>query len=379
MAEKSVGIYLHIPFCLSKCHYCDFCSVSRAEAEKIEAYTLRLCREIADFQRFCSQRLPVADTVYFGGGTPTLLSADQFDRILRSVNETFGIAKNAEITAECNPKTADLPKLSAMRGLGINRLSIGMQSTHDNELRALGRIHSFEAFKKTFFEAREAGFDNISADLMYGIPEQTMESFVQSMYRLSELAPEHISSYCLTIEEGTNFARRRDRLALPDEDTVGDMYEKMSVLLPSLGYNKYEISNFAKPGCESRHNLKYWRLRDYIGFGVAAHSCFENTRWGHSRDIDGYLDGQDLYEEVEKQSKKARMNEYVMLGLRLAAGISASDFKDRFGRELYERFPALKEQSPEFMEIKETGCRFTDEGMLVSNYILSEILSFEEL
>ncbi len=379
MAEKSVGIYLHIPFCLSKCHYCDFCSVSRAEAERIEAYTLQLCKEIKDFQGLCGKKLPIADTVYFGGGTPTLLSADQFDRILQTVDETFGFESGAEITAECNPKTADLQKLSAMRGLGINRLSIGMQSTHDNELRALGRIHSFEAFKKTYFEAREAGFDNVSADLMYGIPEQTMESFVKSMETLASLSPEHISSYCLTIEEGTNFARRRDSLALPDEDTVGDMYEEMSILLPSFGYKKYEISNFAKPGCESRHNLKYWQLQDYIGFGPAAHSCFENTRWGHSRNIDGYLAGKDIYDEVEQQSQRAKMNEYVMLGLRLADGISVSAFRERFGSGLYEVFPALKKQPVGLLVAGEDACRFTDEGMLVSNYLLSEILDFSRL
>ena len=291
--RENVGIYIHVPFCLSKCHYCDFCSMSRADEDIKQRYVDALCREIKESAERVSGKLE-ADTVYFGGGTPSLLSAGQFEQILSEIDHSFIIADDAEITAEVNPKTADVEKLSTMRALGINRVSIGMQSADDKELRALGRIHSFEDFKRCFDDARAAGFDNISADLMYGIPEQTMESFRHSIEVLCHLSPEHISSYCLTVEEGTNFHRRRDKLDFPDEDSVSDMYEEMSRLLAEHGYEKYEISNFSKKGRESRHNLKYWHCEDYLGFGPAAHSYFGGARFAHSRDIDAYLRGESI-------------------------------------------------------------------------------------
>ena len=262
--KRNVGIYIHVPFCLSKCHYCDFCSAQRVDDEKKENYVARACEEIEIRAEKigASGDVPIADTVYFGGGTPTLLTGEQLERLSWAVKRNFGIAEGAEITAEANPKTADREKLLGMRRAGINRLSIGMQSTHDGELRALGRIHNFADFERIFNDAREVGFDNISADLMYGIPEQTRESFSESVRRLAALSPEHISSYCLTVEEGTNFHRRRDKLNLPDEDRVAEMYAEMSNILAESGYNKYEISNFARDGRESRHNLKYWEYED---------------------------------------------------------------------------------------------------------------------
>ncbi len=377
MARDTVGIYLHIPFCLSKCYYCDFCSVSHGASEQIEAYTKRLCCEITDFSGHLQKPMPIADTVYFGGGTPTLLSTDQFNRILQAVEDVFGIDKDAEITAECNPKTVELQKLCQLRTLGINRLSLGMQSVHDDELRALGRIHSFADFQKTFFEAREAGFDNLSADLMYGIPLQTAERFRKTMETLVALAPEHISSYCLTVEEGTNFGRRGDSLVLPDEDAVSGMYADMSAYLPAVGYGKYEISNFAKAGRESRHNLKYWKCEDYLGFGAAAYGCFKGVRYGHSRDITAYLAGKEIYEGVEHLTLKDRMNEYVMLGMRLASGASATDFRARFGCEFAAAFGRFAKYAPRFLTVDEDGCRFTDQGMFVSNYILSDVMDFD--
>jgi oxygen-independent coproporphyrinogen-3 oxidase len=231
--------------------------VQRADESKKEQYVKRLCEEIELFAEKIGEvgEIPVADTVYFGGGTPTLLSAKQFGRILDTVNAKFGIEEDVEITAETNPKSADGEKLAEIRKTGINRLSIGMQSVHDCELKALGRIHNFEDFKTTFADARDAGFDNISVDLMYGIPQQTRESFAESVETLASFAPEHISSYCLTVEEGTNFGRRRESLILPDEDAVSDMYSDMTEILSKFGYSKYEISNFAKVGRASRHNL----------------------------------------------------------------------------------------------------------------------------
>lgn len=378
--RKNVGIYIHVPFCLSKCHYCDFCSEQRVDEEKKEQYVKRLCEEIELFFDKIGKRgeIPVADTVYLGGGTPTLLSAEQFEKILSVVEAKFGICKDAEITAETNPKSADGKKLADIRKTGVNRLSIGMQSVHNGELRALGRIHSFEDFKVTFSEARDAGFKNISVDLMYGIPLQTMDSFKESIKTLAEFEPEHISSYSLTVEEGTNFYRRRDSLILPDEDTVGEMYELMGELLEGSGYHKYEISNFSRLGCESRHNLKYWHCDDYLGFGPAAHSCFAGKRFAHSRGVDAYIRGESIIIDIEELSENQRMNEFAMLGMRLSEGIDLDRFMMRFGIDFFEKFPSFKKYAPDFVEYDGKTCRFTDKGMLVSNYILSDALDFFE-
>ena len=378
--KRNVGIYIHVPFCLSKCHYCDFCSVQRADEDKKERYTARLCKEIATFAAKIreSGEVPVADTVYFGGGTPTLLSPEQIRRILDAVKMNFGIAEGGEITIETNPRSADGEKLRKIRESGVNRLSIGMQSVHDGELKALGRIHNFGDFKATFAEAREAGFDNISVDLMYGIPMQSKESFCRSVETLAKMCPEHISSYCLTVEDGTNFGRRRDSLVLPDEDTVADMYAEMGRVLQGNGYHKYEISNFAKEGRESRHNLKYWHCDNYLGFGVAAHSYFGGKRFAHSRDIDAYIGGESIIIDVEDISQSEAENEYVMLGMRLAEGVCLADFKAKFGRELTEEFPTFKKYAPEFVKIDGEHCMFTEKGMMVSNFILSDALDFGE-
>jgi len=377
--KRRVGIYIHVPFCRSKCYYCDFCSKTRVTDEQTEEYVAALCREI----EFLSQKIgdsgqiPVADTVYFGGGTPTLLSVGGFESILSKVADTFGISDGAEITAETNPKTADYEKLCNIRALGVNRLSIGMQSANDAELCALGRIHTFADFCTTYNDARRAGFDNISADLMYGIPNQTQESFAASVRTLADMSPEHISSYCLTVEDGTPFAKRRDELCLPDEDAIADMYAFMSEALAKYGYEKYEISNFAYKGRESKHNIKYWRLEDYIGFGPAAHSCFGGVRYAHSREIESYIDGQSIFCDVQSIDLHEQMNEYVMLGMRLSDGVNIADFEKRFGKGFEQTFgQQFRKYAPIYVSIDEKTCRFTDKGMFVSNYVLSDVLNF---
>jgi oxygen-independent coproporphyrinogen-3 oxidase len=260
-----------------------------------------------------------------------------------------------------------------MRSLGINRLSIGMQSVHNNELRALGRIHNHADFLASYTDARRAGFDNISADLMYGIPEQTMQSFEESVKELVSIAPEHISSYCLTVEDGTNFGRRRDSLILPDEDTVSDMYRAMTELLYVGGYEKYEISNFAHNGRASRHNLKYWKRENYLGFGPAAHSLYDGVRFANSRDVEGYLKGDDIREYSERIVADEAMDEYVMLGMRLREGIDIEEFGRLFSVDFMERYGnAFRRFAPEYITIDDKRCAFTDKGMFVSNYILSE-------
>ena len=377
MKDKTLGIYLHIPFCIRKCNYCDFCSFPDADGRLIEDYADELVRRIEDFSAKHGKRH--ADTVYFGGGTPTLMPARLFEKIISALNRGFDISSDAEITVECNPASIDKNGLAALRSLGINRLSIGLQSTNDTELKTLGRLHSFEDFRRTFCDAREVGFDNISVDLMHSIPKQTKESFRQSLSDLIVLSPEHISVYGLKIEEGTAFFYERESLDLPDEDTDAELYTLCCDFLSSNGYSRYEISNFARTGKESRHNLKYWMLDDYIGFGVAAHSCFEGERFGNSRDINAFLAGEDISSQKQKISDEERLSEYVMLRLRLAKGIDKREFLTAAGREFKELYPQVDTYIRRgFMTEDEFRIAFTTKGFLVSNTILSEMLTFED-
>lgn len=374
---KKIGIYIHVPFCKSKCLYCDFCSFPQISRDKIDLYAERLVNDILSFKAPDGVKYFPADTIYFGGGTPTVLDPCHFEKILLAIKKRFGISDDAEITTECNPKTADYEKLLALRGLGINRLSIGVQSSDKDELKDLGRIHSFEDCKNTVNEARRAGFENISLDLMYGIPNQTRESFNRSLLDVMSLNPNHISSYALKIEEGTPFYRLKDTLILPCEDEVCLMYEDMCNSLSENGYNKYEISNFSKSGYESRHNLKYWTYEDYIGFGVSAHSFVGGERIENSRDFDCYINGTNIEISREKISFDEQKNEYVMLAMRLSGGVDICDFNKRFGLDFYSEFGAgFEEFAPEFVEMSDTYCRFTEKGFFVSNYILSEVLNF---
>ena len=372
--ERKLGVYIHIPFCLRKCYYCDFCSFPDTDGERMRRYAAELCRRIENSRELRGREI---DTLYFGGGTPTLLPIELFSQIFCSVRRTAVLLENAEITAECNPATADLEYLRALRHMGVNRLSIGLQSVHDNELEALGRVHSFEDFKSTYRQAREAGFENISADLMYGIPEQTQESFEESLRALAALSPEHISAYGLKVERGTAFYEMGERLTLPDEDTECQMYLSMCSILSELGYEKYEISNFSKLGYESRHNLKYWQGEEYLGFGPAAHSYFEGERFGNSRDMSGFLSGENIECERTALDGRDKLNEYIMLSMRLSRGISLDEFATLTGRGFYETFGFARELVEQgYLTEKEGRVAFSDKGALVSNAILSDMLDF---
>lgn len=374
--KKSLGIYVHVPFCLKKCFYCDFCSFPSRTDQRMREYTDELCRRIRAFADQANGYR--VDTLYFGGGTPTLLPLDCFAQLLGCIRSEYDVTDDCEITCECNPATADFAKLSGLKRLGINRLSIGLQSVHDGELSRLGRAHDFSDFQRTFSDARRAGFDNISVDLMYGIPDQTKESFAYSLQTLAKIAPEHISAYGLKIEEGTVFYASADTLALPDEDTEYEMYRMLGEQLAQYGYQKYEISNFSKAGKESKHNLRYWLGEDYVGFGVAAHSCFGGVRWGNSRDLSAFLRGEEIVEERMVLTEQDRFNEYVMLRLRLRQGLDCDDFYRRFGRTPYQAFPQLPTliQNGLLMEFR-GHIFFTDQGFFVSNAILSDLLCFE--
>ncbi len=372
-----LGIYIHIPLCIKKCSYCDFCSYTDLNNDMFDAYTYELCRRIKNFASGQHSKRCV-ETVYFGGGTPTLLPIRCFEKIMGTVYECFNIVPDAEITVECNPASISFEGLSGLKALGINRLSIGMQSANDNELRALGRVHTFKDLCDIYADSRRAGFHNISLDLMYGIPEQTPDSFENTLNEVCRLSPEHISAYGLKIEDGTLFSKTRDSLILPDEDEEYHMYSRCVEILEHNGYGRYEISNFSRPDRESRHNLRYWTLKDYIGFGVAAHSCVEGERFGNSRNIKAFIEGKDITEERYAISEEERRREYVMLGLRLERGIALKEYRQRWGSDFKSDFPDTDRFIVGgFFKEKNGSVAFTTKGFFVSNSILSQMLDFE--
>ncbi len=370
--KKSLGIYVHVPFCLKKCLYCDFCSL-RADDGLKRRYTEELCRRAEAYSPMCKDY--TVDTVYFGGGTPTLLPIDLFRTVIDTLFSGFDVSENAEMTAECNPATADYSYLCELRKMGINRLSIGLQSIHENELKLLGRAHGYNDFLKVYSDARRAGFDNISVDLMYGIPEQSVESFRVSLAELTRLRPEHISAYGLKIEEATPFYKIRDKLVLPDEDEELEMYLSLSEMLERSGYGKYEISNFSLKGRESKHNLRYWRGEEYLGIGVAAHSCFQGVRSGNSRDIDAFIRGEDITEECYALGERDKINELVMLSLRLSDGLPLDKYKAVTGESILDRYPNIGRYIDYgYMKLEGECLSFTDRGFFVSNSILAELI-----
>lgn len=375
-APRNLGLYIHIPFCRTKCLYCDFCSFVSRDEQQREAYVGALLREIEargtkDYS---------VDTVYFGGGTPSLLSAEQIGRILGEIKESFNVSPDAEITLECNPMTvSDGDKyFKELRALGVNRLSLGVQSAIDGELKLIGRRHSFEEAKATFLAARGAGFENISVDLMLGIPSQTFDSLRASANQVIKLAAEHISIYSLQLEEGTPLYRMRERYSLADDDTAADMYELVVKMMKDAGYRHYEISNFARGGRESKHNSKYWRLDEYLGLGLAAHSDFGGKRLENTRDMERYLGGEWLQTE-SYISNSEREFEFLMLGLRTADGISKSEFLARFGVDFDEKYGKRVEKFKKMGYFCEKGdaLALTERGFEVSNAILTEILDFD--
>lgn len=367
----TLGLYLHIPFCRSKCLYCDFCSFPHPTAEKMAAYAARLCEDLIARAAVC--RNYTVDTVYFGGGTPTCLPPETLCGILDTVRAYYSLSPDAEMTTECNPGTVTPDGLRVLRRGGFNRLSLGLQSAQPEELRALGRLHDFAMFADVFRAARAAGFANISADVMFGIPHQTAASFADTLEQLCALQPDHVSAYALTVEDGTPFGRRgAAALKLPDEDAVREMYLTMVAFLREHGLLQYEISNFARAGYESRHNLKYWTMREYLGFGPAAYSDFGGVRFGNSRDLDGYLAGRDITAERERPTPLTRESERVMLGMRLCRGMDAAALGGR-------RCAMLEQNIPAGLVEREVGrYRLTPEGMLVSNAILSPMVDFSE-
>ena len=379
--KKPLGLYIHIPFCRSKCEYCDFCSFVPNNKAVVEHYTDALLLQMEDWREKCKPY--EIDSVYIGGGTPTYLDLPHLQRIIEGVYRNFKVKKNAEFSIEANPATVELEDLRRLRRMGVNRLSIGMQSAVPGELKALGRTHTVAESEQAFNDARRAGFDNISIDLMYGIPEQNVDSFMQSLSFVASRAPEHISLYALKIEDGTPFARRRETLALPGEVAEYDMYMRAVDYLDARGYKRYEISNFSVPGYESKHNLKYWHCDEYLGLGASAHSYFGRERFSSTRVVRDYIDGLEIIgsdiniiASRDKIRSRESMDEYVMLGMRLEEGICVRDFDARFGVSFKEKYGVLLDEyiKDGFVTFDGERYRFTSNGMFVSNYILSSVL-----
>lgn len=413
-----VSLYLHLPFCVRKCRYCDFLS-GPYDAAVRRRYLRALETEIQlSAETFSNERLS-ADTVFLGGGTPSLLDANELAHLMAVLSESFRILPGAEITMECNPGTVDREKLLAFREAGINRLSIGVQSFRDEELKLLGRIHTAEEARQCVLDARWAGFDNISLDLISALPGQNIGQWMESLREAAALAPEHISAYSLILEDGTPLkeAALEGKLPrLPDEDEDRKMYHETGSFLAEHGYHRYEISNYAKKGFESRHNSGYWTGHPYLGFGIGAASFYAGCRWSHTRSMTSYLqalesagssagaltksDGESLssaekatghrcqeyaevlesiYEEKEILSERDRMAEFMFLGLRRMQGVSEAEFLRCFGRTMEEVYgPVLKRYQELHMLQREGGRIFlTERGIDVSNAVMADFLPDE--
>ena len=380
-----LSLYIHIPFCKKKCLYCDFLSAPACARER-EDYVKALLREISAMAGRCEEYRVIS--VFFGGGTPSLLSSSQMKRIMTAIRKGYHLCEDAEITAECNPATADFEKLSNYRKYGINRLSIGLQSANDKELKELGRIHNFRQFLDTFEAARKAGFSNINIDVMSALPGQTYESYMHTLTSVAALQPEHISAYSLIIEEGTPFYERyamdchgQNELGyppLPDEDTERKMYHKTAKFLKDAGYVRYEISNYAKKGYECRHNMTYWNGIEYLGLGLGASSYFMGCRYKNTSDTKLYLQNATEKITVEELFLTAedKMEEYMFLGLRLKKGVSISVFEKQFcvpmdtiyGREIEK----MKDEG--LLLQRGDNLRLSKKGTDVANYVMSQFI-----
>ncbi|RGZ01795.1 radical SAM family heme chaperone HemW [Clostridium sp. AM58-1XD] len=383
--KKKLELYIHIPFCARKCEYCDFLSfVTPAAAHR--AYADKLIEEIR--AESAGLREYEVSSIFIGGGTPSVLPSECIVQILAAVWDNYDVMKTAEITIEANPGTLTQPKLADYRLAGINRISLGLQSADDWELRVLGRIHTYDEFLKSYQRVRLAGFDNVNVDLMSALPGQTVESWEKTLKKVLMLKPEHISAYSLIVEEGTPFYEIYGKgenayPPLPDEETERQMYYLTKEILARYGYQRYEISNYAKPGKECRHNIGYWTGVDYIGLGLGASSYVSGYRFCKENDLRTYLDTSTkkgfpgcLYQDISFLDTKEKMEEFMFLGLRMMEGVSGSEFASRFGQNMWnvygQQINKLRDEG--LLEVREPRIWLTDRGIDVSNYALSEFI-----
>lgn len=378
MKNKTLGLYLHIPFCVRKCAYCDFLSFPAEEDEK-SRYTEALIREIEAEGRKTGDF--AVDSIFFGGGTPTTLSSESLKAVMKALKDNFDISPGAEITMEMNPGT-DREELDDFIAGNINRISLGLQSMDDRELLTLGRIHRAEDFIRSFAHMRKLGIRNLSVDLMSALPGQTEKSWQRTLELTAGLEPEHISAYSLIVEEGTPFyeLNEKGRLALPDEEAERRMYADTGKILASRGYHRYEISNYAREGFESRHNRKYWTLRPYLGLGLGASSFLRGMRWHNTEKMAEYLSGSGsgpaIWRDKTVLTEKDLMEEFIFLGLRLMEGVSCREFQRRFGRDIHEVYGSLPDRliSEGFLREKSGRLALTERGIDVSNSVMSEFI-----
>lgn len=395
MEKKELELYIHIPFCVKKCDYCDFLSFP-ADNRTQRRYVDAVQKEIIYYGALYPDRK--ITTIFIGGGTPSWLDEEEIVRILHTVREAFAVEHDAEITIECNPGTATAHKLVRYREAGINRISIGLQSAHNEELALLGRIHTWEQFLKTYDLARKAGFSNINVDLMGALPGQTLETFSDTLKKVLALKPEHLSAYSLMIEEGTPFYERyredeKHREAgeptelLPDEEQEYAVTKLTQRVLMEAGYHWYEVSNFAKPGYECRHNIGYWKRADYLGIGIGAASLIDNVRYANVRDLEEYCkECESLWEELnirktlcsstEPVTREEQMEEFMFLGLRMTEGVSRAEFEQHFGTTIEAVYgDVLRQLQKEGLLVKQEGriC-LTERGMDVNNYVVEQFM-----
>lgn len=393
--KKELELYLHIPFCVKKCAYCDFLS-SPADESVRQEYVDTLIMEIQRYQKIYHDAYEIT-TIFIGGGTPSVLSGEQILRIFQALHKSFRITENVEITIEANPGTVTREKLLRWKQAGINRLSIGLQSVNDEELRMLGRIHTYQDFLGTYRMAREYGFQNVNIDLISAIPGQTIESWKKTLTAITELNPEHISAYSLIIEEGTPFYARygngfdgaaEDRShnqtvffsSLPDEETERGIYEMTVDYLTRFGYQRYEISNYAKKGFRCRHNQGYWERKDYLGIGLGASSLINHIRYHNTQVYKTYIknvkEKADIREDIEALTLSEEIEEYMFLGLRETKGISIKRFKSLFGKNIFEIYGSqLKKLSEGYLlQISKDSISLTNRGIDVSNAVFTEFM-----
>ena len=380
MADK-LGIYIHIPFCRSKCDYCDCYSLAGREGQ-MDLYQRALLAHLRETAPLAQGIL--VDSIYFGGGTPSYYGAKRLKELLAALYKLFSVEKDAEVTVECNPDSVDLKSLRTLRKAGVNRLSLGMQSARGEELCSVHRIHTPQQTDQAVELARKAKFTNLSLDLIYGLPGQTMESWKATVEHALSLIPQHLSCYGLKVEEGTPLARRvAEGEALPDDDQQADLYLWTVGRLERAGLPQYEISNFAKPGCESRHNLRYWLTRPYIGFGPGAHSDFGGRRYSFVRDLDAYirgvLEGGNIIDSSELIPQRERCGEYLMLRLRTTRGIDGREYRSTYFMDFAPLEARLREFAAQgWAEETDGRWHFTPKGFLVSNQLIGDLLERQE-
>ena len=393
--KEELSLYIHIPFCVRKCGYCDFLSAPADEKAR-DRYVQALLMEIERYQGTETADRKIK-TLYIGGGTPSILSVNQLDCIIQKIKCTFNFYGDIEASMEMNPGTASKEKCRALYQMGINRLSIGLQSTNDMELKTLGRIHSYEDFLNTYTWCREAGFQNINVDLMAALPYQTVESYTTGLRKIIRLAPEHISAYSLILEEGTPFYQKYNSgcYPLPDEEQERRMYRETEQILAQAGYERYEISNYAKKGYACRHNLVYWQGGDYLGLGLGSSSYMDGVRFHNTTDLNTYVNQGAYVEDREELSVQAKMEEFMFLGLRVMAGVSGTEFEKRFGKTMEDVYGDVlrKHEEEGLLQIERKEDRkeaaaaepakgktniekvmLTTNGVDVSNYVFADFL-----